>query len=176
MAEIAGLVLGTIPLVIAALEYYETATDKLERFYHWRGQQSMIIRRLGLVSTAYDQNVHLMLMGTGSNDDLSEMIRNAQSHLWRADTLAEDLQSKLGLAYAPTMSTIGEINDIMIRIAADLNIDGADQVKYIRFNVFSLIALAHQHPRIGNSPGPRRSHLRKSAAVNIDKATRKIPI
>ena len=44
--EIAGLVLGALPLVISALEHYEGALDSTYAFFRWRGELSVAIRKL----------------------------------------------------------------------------------------------------------------------------------
>jgi hypothetical protein len=56
------------------------------------------------------------------------MTDDPQSDNWKSDWLVKDLREKLGGAYQPTISTIQEIADIMVSIAANLNIDGSDKV------------------------------------------------
>lgn len=44
--EIAGLVLGAIPIVFAALENYEKALDPMKAFARWRGDLDKLIMDL----------------------------------------------------------------------------------------------------------------------------------
>lgn len=44
--EIAGLVLGAIPIVYAALENYERALDPMKAFARWRGELEKLIKDL----------------------------------------------------------------------------------------------------------------------------------
>ena len=44
--EIAGLVLGAIPLVISALEHYENALDSTIAFIRWNRELSTAIQKL----------------------------------------------------------------------------------------------------------------------------------
>ncbi|KAF5005061.1 hypothetical protein FDECE_8477 [Fusarium decemcellulare] len=130
MAEIAGLVLGAIPLLISALEHYEDVVEPAVAFLHWRGQLSTMTRRLQMGHTAYDQNMRLLLKYAANDQDIEYMIEDPQSPLWKEPSLVDELQSRLGRAYAPSITTIQEIADIMIYIAAYLNIDGSSTVTY----------------------------------------------
>jgi hypothetical protein len=128
MAEIAGLVLGAIPLLISALEHYETFVEPTVAFFQWRGQLPKVTRRLWMGHTAYEQNVRLLLAQALSSEHLDRMVNDPHGDDWKDVWLVKDLEEKLGHAYQPTMSTIREIADIMVSVAAGLNIEGSDKV------------------------------------------------
>ncbi|KAK2049548.1 hypothetical protein LZ31DRAFT_316865 [Colletotrichum somersetense] len=128
MAEIAGLVLGAVPLLISAIEHYEDFVEPTVAFVKWKGQLSKVTRRLLMGHTAYEQNMRLLLKQVVSNEDLVDMISNPQSDDWKSEWLVRDLREKLGSAYQPAFSTIQEIADIMVTVAANLNINGSDKV------------------------------------------------
>ena len=138
MAEIAGIVLGAVPLLISALEHYEDFVEPTVAFFRWKGQLSMVTRRLLMGHTAYEQNMRLLLKQAVSNEDFADMIDNPQSDLWKTNALVQDLQSQLGHAYPSSMSTIQEIADIMVCIAANLNIEGSDMVWKIKLQLLCL--------------------------------------
>jgi hypothetical protein len=54
MAEIAGLVLGAVPLLISALEHYEDFVEPTVAFFKWKGQLSQATRRLQMGHTVYE--------------------------------------------------------------------------------------------------------------------------
>jgi hypothetical protein len=129
MAEIAGLVLGAIPLLISALEHHEKLVKPAVAFVRWRGQLPNFTRRLWMGHTAYEQNVRLLLMQAMSSEDIDRIMGDPHSDDWKDEWLVKELQEKLGHAYQPAMSTIKEIADIMGSVATALNIDGADKVR-----------------------------------------------
>jgi hypothetical protein len=129
MAEIAGLVLGAIPLLISALEHHEKLVKPAVAFVRWRGQLPNSTRRLWMGHTAYEQNVRLLLMQAMSSEDIDRIMGDPQSDDWKDEWLVTELQEKLGNAYQATMSTIREIADIMVSVATALNIEGADKVR-----------------------------------------------
>ncbi|EXF84066.1 hypothetical protein CFIO01_11620 [Colletotrichum fioriniae PJ7] len=128
MAEIAGLVLGAVPLVISALEHYEDIIEPAKAFFHWKGQLSQMVRKLYMEHTLFEMNLELLLRRTVTNDDLLEMVANPQHELWKSKELVADLKRDLGKAYNPSMDTVTEMASIMIAIAANLNITGSDKV------------------------------------------------
>lgn len=128
MAEIAGLVLGAIPLLISALEHYEDVVEPAVAFWQWKGQLSNITRHLYMGHTAYEQNVRILLSQTVDDEDLNTMINDPGSDLWKTNELTNGLQSRLGSAYRPSLDTVKEIASIMADIAKGLNIEGAEKV------------------------------------------------
>src|SRR5436190_6574526 len=104
--ETAGLVLGAIPLLIAALEHYEGSIEPTVAFLRWRGELSTGIRKLYLGCATYDQSIRLLLKQIASMEKLSEMMDNPRSCLWKDGSLARQLQEKLGSAYHACMMTI----------------------------------------------------------------------
>ncbi|KAI0156710.1 hypothetical protein GGR52DRAFT_198044 [Hypoxylon sp. FL1284] len=63
--EVAGLVLGTIPLVISALEHYKAGKSVAALFFKWRGQLDTLIFRLKLQRTFFYLQVLELLRSAG---------------------------------------------------------------------------------------------------------------
>ncbi|KAF6839587.1 hypothetical protein CPLU01_01724 [Colletotrichum plurivorum] len=151
MAEIAGLVLGVVPLVISALEHYEEFVEPAIAFFKWKGQLSQVTRRLLMEHTAYVQNLQLLLKRAVGSNDLAEMIEDTKHRLWSSKGLVEALEDDLGQAYRPSMSTIHEMADIMVAISASLNIQGSDKVTQQ-----GLEAVVFANPPLSKTPVLRR--------------------
>ncbi|KAK2053278.1 hypothetical protein LY76DRAFT_629598 [Colletotrichum caudatum] len=163
MAEIAGLVLGAVPLLISAIEHYEDLVEPMVAFVKWKGQLSKVTRRLLMGHTAYEQNMRLLLKQVVSNEDLVDMIGNPQSDDWKSERLVRDLREKLGSAYQPAFSTVQEIADIMVIVAANLNINGSDKVTQQ-----GLEAIVFSNPPVSETPIFRqRFYFRKRVAFTM---------
>ncbi|KAK1511975.1 hypothetical protein CTAM01_00905 [Colletotrichum tamarilloi] len=135
MAEVAGLVLGAVPLVISALEHYEDIIEPAKAFFQWKGQLSQMIRKLYMEHTLFEMNLELLLRRTVINDDLLEMVADPQNELWKSKELVADLKRDLGKAYNPSMDTVTEMASIMVAIAANLNIKGFEFKERIAFTM-----------------------------------------
>ncbi|KAK1654284.1 hypothetical protein BDP81DRAFT_80600 [Colletotrichum phormii] len=136
MAEVAGLVLGTIALVISAYEHRKALLDPAEAFFYGKKDYDKIIRRLHIEHASYDQNIRLLLIHAVSEEELEQMIKNSQDSLWKSAALARTLKKELGSAYEPTMGLLEDLGDLLIKIVAKLGIAGSDTVKKQGLAVF----------------------------------------
>lgn len=126
--EVAGLVLGAIPLIISALQSYEDLAAPTKAFIHWRRHLKRLIRELYTIHTSYEQAIRLLLKPFVDLPDQTTMMEDPQSKLWREGDVAETLRDRLGPVYTPFIITIDEVSEILVEIAACLNIPGSQQV------------------------------------------------
>lgn len=59
--EIVGLLLGTIPLVISALEHYDDIIDPTRAFVKFQGELDRAIRELRNQHTLFEQSIEMLL-------------------------------------------------------------------------------------------------------------------
>ncbi|KAL9580258.1 MAG: hypothetical protein Q9203_006375 [Teloschistes exilis] len=139
--EIAGLVLGAIPLVISALEHYEDIIGPTKTFFKFQGELDCAIRELRNQHTLFEQSIEVLLRPITTDQQLSEMIDNTKSKLWQDPDIEQELRSNLGTAYASYMRTVSDIQMIMIGIAMKLdNVHGVENL-----NRDGLEAIISQH-------------------------------
>lgn len=135
MAETAGIILGSLPLIIAALEHYEDVARSTEEFFGWRKYRRRLRSELYILRTSFDEGVRILLQGIAGPDDLTAMIDDPTSDLWITGSIADELRDALGPTYDPFILTIVEINEILLSIMKHLNLEGAGLVS--RSNVLS---------------------------------------
>jgi hypothetical protein len=139
--EIAGLMLGAIPLVIAALEHYEDLITPAKNFVNFQGELGRAIQELWNQYTFFEQSMEVLLRPVTTDQELSEMIDNTNSKLWQDPAIEQDLQRNLGKAYPSYMRTVNDIQKIMIGIAMKLrNVHGVENLSRI-----GLKAIISQH-------------------------------
>jgi hypothetical protein len=127
-AEVAGLVLGAIPLVISALEHYEDFAQPTKDFFHQNRYRRKLLQELYIIHTSYDQATRLLLKGiveTVSNREA--MMDDPRNKLWREGYIADNLRDQLGLVYKPFLLTIEEVAEILAELSANLNIIESQQ-------------------------------------------------
>lgn len=71
--EVAGVVLGTIPLVISALEHYRSGKGTASSFVKWRGHLDTLIFRLKLQQTFFYLDI-LELLRVANIDELEDRV------------------------------------------------------------------------------------------------------
>ncbi|KAK6331780.1 hypothetical protein TWF718_002321 [Orbilia javanica] len=127
--EIAGLVLGAIPLVISALEHYEDIIGPTKAFFKFQGELDHAIRELRVQYTLFEQSMEVLLRPITTDHQLNDMIDNSNSNLWQDPDIEEELRKNLGRAYPSYMSTVDRIQSIMTRIALKFdNINGTENL------------------------------------------------
>jgi hypothetical protein len=127
-AEVAGLVLGAIPLVISALEHYDDFAQPTKDFFHQKRYQRKLSQELYMIHISYDQAIRLLLKGIAeTTSDREAMIDNPRSELWREGHIADSLRHQLGLVYKPFLLTIEEMAEMLAELLTNLNIIESQQ-------------------------------------------------
>lgn len=126
--EVAGLILGSIPLLISALEHYEEAVEPTVAFFRWKGNLSKAINELTVIYASYEQSLRLLLKPIASAADLAKMMDDAKHPLWSQGDVADDLRCYMKTAYDSCVLTIEEIAETLVEVAGNLNIPGATLV------------------------------------------------
>ena len=139
--ETPALVLGAIPLVIAALEHYEEIIGPAKAFVRFHGELDRAIRELRNQHTLFEQSIELLLRPITTDEELSEMVDNTKSNLWQDSAIEHQLRRNLGKAYPSYMATVDDIQKVMIGIAMKLdNVRGVENL-----NRDGLEAIIKQH-------------------------------
>jgi hypothetical protein len=126
--ETAGLVLGSLPLLIAALEHYEDIVRPTREFFKWGKHRRKLVQELYTLRASYEQAIEILLKPIAEPEDSITMMDNPRSDLWKVGPVADRLRDTFGSAYKPLIFTIEEISEILGSIAAHLNIKGSQQV------------------------------------------------
>ncbi len=121
--EIAGVVLGALPLLISAMEHYESSLDRLVAFFKWKDELNKAMRELWIQHSYYEMTLRNLLMGVVDDAELDEMMSRPESPLWKSPGLDEKLRQKLGAAYRVYGYTIQNMGSHMKTLARHLDID-----------------------------------------------------
>jgi hypothetical protein len=121
--EIAGLVLGSLPLIIAAIEHYESSLDRAAVFFKWQDVLEKAIRELWIQHTSFEMTLRTLLVDHTSEAELDELLSQPKSVLWQSPALNQALRDELGAAYDVYNSTVEEIEGYVRTLARHLDID-----------------------------------------------------
>jgi hypothetical protein len=140
--EIAGLVLGCIPLLIAALEHHEDMIGPTRSMLKYRGELARATRELGDLRCLFQQSLMILLKPMTRPEQLTEMMDNSGSVLWKEEWIKAALEKHLGIAYSTYMDTVQDIEKIMVQMVSKIqNLKGTDSLKR-----HGLVAIIKQHP------------------------------
>lgn len=124
--EIAGLVLGAVPLIISAIEHYESSLNPVMAFFKWKDELEKAMRELWILHSYYEMTMRNLLIDVTTDAQLDEMLSRPESPLWKSSKLNEELRHKLGAAYRVYDYTIQEMGGHMRILASHLDIDRAN--------------------------------------------------
>ncbi|KAF9694879.1 hypothetical protein EKO04_007140 [Ascochyta lentis] len=128
--EIAGLVLGCLPLLIQGIESYNEGLDPIKSFMRWDKELPQCIRKLRNQHVHYSQTIRILLEPITADVELAEMMTDpGSSQLWKDEAMALKLQERLQESYHAYQGTIGDIERITKQIASKLDLDRANELK-----------------------------------------------
>ena len=96
MAELAGLALATLPLIISCAENYSRVIEAFSRYQHYPQEVKELRSKLRIQRTRFKVQTKALLAPLFTPDELSEMLSNPQSPAWSDDKLCSSFESYLG--------------------------------------------------------------------------------
>lgn len=120
--EIAGLVLGAIPLVISALEHYKGGKGVATSFIKWRGHLDTLIFRLKLQQTLFYLNILelLRLANVVELEDSVDLTEEECIAILSDAKLGKHLQEYLGPLNRTFLEVLGRYEICLKTIAGKL--------------------------------------------------------
>ncbi|KAI4643972.1 uncharacterized protein J4E78_009753 [Alternaria triticimaculans] len=126
--EVAGLVLGALPLIIQAITSYKEGLDPVKGFWKWDKELPKLIRKLGAQHDQFNQTIQILFGSITTDAEWLKMTADprASLELWKSKETA--LQEKLQNTYKSYQNTMAEIERIMTKIANKLDLDKAAEL------------------------------------------------
>ncbi|KAF2262113.1 hypothetical protein CC78DRAFT_546154 [Lojkania enalia] len=126
--EVAGIALAVLPLFVSALEDYERGLDPIKSFMRWERELPKYIRKLRNQHVHYEQTLRCLLEPITTEFELAEMLSEPNGQLWRNSGVSDRLEDRLQEAYKAYQNTIVDIDRIMKKIAAKLDLERAAEL------------------------------------------------
>ena len=112
--EVVGVVLGSIPLVISALEHYGHGLSTLQRWRKYERELKSLIRNLGTEQVKLQNVCEKLLDGLVSPSKIEAMINHPFGDMWKEEDTRRKIRVRLWKGFDVFEVTIGDI-----RIAVD---------------------------------------------------------
>ena len=130
--EIAGLVLGAFPLLLAALDKYregaEVLTDwwRIQRAYK-RCKQDLEYHRI-----LFEGNIERFLLPlVVDEDELKHLMADPAGKDWEDKTMEERLKERLPKSYYVFLDVISDINGLMEALKVDLGVQNKNVQAFV---------------------------------------------
>ena len=121
MAEAAGLVFGVIPLIISALQNYDSIFQPVKIFTSTYQAEVMRFReQLQIEQTRFREECNWLLKSVLASDHIQVMVKDAQHPLWQNyQYLDAQLRVRLDENYEACEAALKAIVDVLGRILDD---------------------------------------------------------
>lgn len=144
--EIAGVVLGVIPLFISALEHYEEGLRPLSalRWKSYRRELSKYRSKLSVEYGLYTNALEELLVDVVSEADLANMMAAGYGPAWKQPALDKRLRTRLGRVYETYFLVMKQMRDVMARIASLLDLQNQGTVRALFPSALHKLTLLQQ--------------------------------
>ncbi|KAK8246592.1 hypothetical protein HDK90DRAFT_15116 [Phyllosticta capitalensis] len=129
--EIAGLVLGAVPLIVVAMEKYSEAAKMYDSFKKHRTHLISACRRLKAEQRVYQNTYMTLLSGIIPRHEIARIVQKGpkQTSNWKRQEFENILQKRLARDYEVFSGLMEEMNFIVREFAKELNLDEDFQVQ-----------------------------------------------
>ena len=138
--EVAGLVLGAIPLVISALEHYAEGVDTVRRWWRYKRELNLLAVLLGGEHACYIGSCERLLRDIVPTQEWELLKADPGGPQWRNSVLEDKLRERLGDAFAAYFNIVKDIASELKDMQRMLKLD--DEMKVgVFLGIFEYAAL-----------------------------------
>lgn len=128
--EVAGIVLGAIPLVISGLEHYAEGVSTIRIMFNAPSEFKSLSRRLRVEQKIFKNSIELLLHDCISDDQLlaNLMSDTADSKLWSDPDVERALRQKLQSSYSVYLDTMTSLETTLMEFRNRLKLSDDGKV------------------------------------------------
>jgi hypothetical protein len=126
--EVAGLVLGALPLLLAGLQFYAEGISVTKRYWKYREEVKSLLGELQTESTVYENSIRTLLLGIVDAKDVAEFLANPGGDLWKTASFERKLKKRLGTSYDSYLTIIRRIQTTAESFRQKLKLSNSGQV------------------------------------------------
>ena len=97
--EVAGVVLGSLPLIISALEHYAEGIATAKRFWRYKTELRSLILQVNTEQGIFINTLEQLLTGIVRVDHMTDFLANPGGDAWRDLGVDSKLKERLRSAY-----------------------------------------------------------------------------
>lgn len=126
--EVAGLVLGSIPLILASLQFYAEGISVTKRYWRYQEEINSLLLELRTENTVYVNSIDLLLRGVVDPKDMAMFLTNPGGDLWKELKFDRRLQKRLGSTYLSYLENMNILVMTAERFKEKLGLDQSGKV------------------------------------------------
>jgi hypothetical protein len=140
--EVVGIVLGSIPLIISALEHYRDGVSTIQRWRKYERERQSLIRSLKTERVKMHNICEKLLAGLVAPSQVHEMIQNPFGQLWQEEAVMRKIRARLEESIEVFRSIVEDMKDAILEMMRRLGLDSGDKEKSLISKEFQRAAFA----------------------------------
>lgn len=136
--EIAGIVLGSIPLVISTLEHYGDGLSALQRWRRYRREVHCLTRNLETERVKLQNVCEKLLVDIVPPSRIETMINDPMGNLWREEATQRKVRVRLWKGFDAFESTIGDVQTAVSEMNKRITSQCGPQASELKRAIFTL--------------------------------------
>lgn len=116
--EIVGVVIGSIPLVLAALEHYANGVHTAKRYWRYKLELRSLILQIDTERGIFINTLEQLLVGLVRIEHMTDFLSNPGGKVWQDVDVR--LKSRLGSAYEIYLGNVSGMDRALKRIREKL--------------------------------------------------------
>lgn len=122
--EIAGLVLGSFPILLNCLEYYQNGFEPLANYWDFRAYFIAFIDDIRHQMMKYNENmIRLLDPIIADNESLNMLVRNAKDPRWKDGSLDIPLEKRLASEHDRFLRIVERMEEVVESLKKFLRIE-----------------------------------------------------
>ncbi|KAL6702871.1 hypothetical protein ACN47E_000833 [Coniothyrium glycines] len=128
--EAAGLVLGSIPLILAGLDFYAKGIAVTKRYWRYKEEINGTLYELRAENTLYINSINMLLIGVVNPKEMTEFLTEPGGARWQDKMFDQKLRARLGTSYDTYMDSIRQLALATEKFKAQLKLDGNGKAQF----------------------------------------------
>jgi hypothetical protein len=127
--EVAGVVLGALPLVISALEHYANGINTAKRFWRYKSEVRSLILQVNTERGIFVNTLEQLLVGIVRIEHMSDLLTSPGGAAWCQTGIDVKLKERLRGAYEIYVDNVRGMEQSLERMMEKLALDPDGKVR-----------------------------------------------
>jgi len=123
--EVVGVVLGSLPLIISALEHYAEGIATAKRFWRYKAGMKSLILQINTERGIFINTLEQLLTGIVRNDRMADLLSKPGGDTWRDSEVDPKLKERLRGAHSIYIDNVrgmeASLKQMMEKLALGVN-------------------------------------------------------
>jgi hypothetical protein len=129
--EVAGLVLGSIPLILAGLQFYAEGISVTRRYAKYREEVNSLLIELRAENSLYLNSINMLLVGVVPPEEMVVFLADPKGLRWKDPKFDRKLRKRLDTSYETYLETISQLIATTNRFSDRLRLDPSGKVEHV---------------------------------------------